>query len=86
MILRHKKTKRLYQFISIKPDAINITLTLTLWYRDKKGKIKRKRSEFTYSRLESITEMLAGFEQLNGFKLNEEVFEVYEKEGDNFVV
>lgn len=86
MILRHKKTKRLYNFVSLKPDDINITLTLTLWYRDNKDRIKHSRRKFTYSRLKSITEMLGGFEQLNGFELTEEVFEVYEKEGDKFVV
>lgn len=87
MILRHKKTKRLYNFDKMNSkDGINCTLYLKLWYRDNKERIKSARRSFTYSSFESIKELLNGFEELAGIEINEENFEVYEKDGDKFLI
>lgn len=86
MILRHKKTKRLYNFDKMTTDGINCTLHLKLWYRDKNGKVKSAKRSFTYSSFESIKELLNGFEELAGLCINEANFEVYEKDGDKFII
>lgn len=86
MILQHKKTKRLYNFIGMESDGINATLNLELWYRDKNKKIKHAKRKFTYSSFDSIKELLNGFDELAGLSINEANFEVYEHESENFKI
>lgn len=86
MILQHKKTKRLYNFIGMESDGINATLNLELWFRDKDEKIKHAKRKFTYSTFESIKEMLNGFDELVGLSINEANFAVYEHESEKFKI
>lgn len=85
MILQHKKTKRLYNFKGMtSEDGITCTLELELWYRNKAGNIAHSDRKFTYSSLESIKEMLNGFQELAGLQINQANFEVYENESEQF--
>lgn len=85
MILRNKKTKRLYNFIGMSSeDGINITLKLELWFRNNKGTISKAKRKFTYSSYDRIKELLNTYEELAGLQINKANFEVYEKEGDEF--
>lgn len=88
MILRHKKTRRLYNFdkMTTEDNGLNCTLHLELWFRDKNGKIKSAKRSFTYSSFESIKELLNGFEELAGLCIDDKNFGVYEEEGDKFVI
>lgn len=86
MILQHKKTKRLYNFIGMESDGINVTLNLELWFRDKNKKIKHAKRKFTYSSFDSIKEMLNGFDELAGLSINQANFEVYEHESEKFKI
>lgn len=85
MILRNKKTKRLYNFIGMKSeDGINMTLELELWFRNNKGTISKAKRSFTYSSFDRIKELLNTYEELAGLQINKANFEVYEREGDEF--
>lgn len=86
MILRHKKTKRLYNFIGMKSDGINVSLILKLWYRNKSNKASSAKRTFTYSSFESIKELLNGFEELAGLEINQANFEAYENSGDDLLI
>lgn len=67
-------------------NGLNCTLDLMLWFRDKNGKVKHARRSFTYSSFESIKDLLDGFEELAGLCIDEKNFEVYEKDGDKFII
>ena len=86
MILQHKKTKRLYNFVGMESDGINATLNLELWFRDKNKKIKHAKRKFTYSSFDSIKELLNGFDELAGLFINEANFAVYEHESEKFKI
>ena len=86
MILQHKKTKRLYNFVGMESDGINATLSLELWFRDKNKKIKHAKRKFTYSSFDSIKEMLNGFDELAGIAIDENNFGVYEHESEKFKI
>lgn len=84
MILQHKKTKRLYNFIGMDSDGVNCTLKLELWFRNKSGKIEKGKRTFTYSEFDRIKELLDSFDELAGLQINQANFETYEKEADEF--
>lgn len=85
MILQHKKTKRLYNLIGVgSNDDINCTLFLELWYRNEKKQICHAKRSFTYSSLESLKELLNGFDELAGLAIDKSNFSVYENEADKF--
>lgn len=84
MILQHKKTKRLYNFIGMDSDGVNCTLKLELWFRNKSGKIEHGKRSFTYSEFDRIKELLDSFDELAGLQINQANFETYEKEADEF--
>ena len=86
MILQHKKTKRLYNFIGMETDefGLNCTLKLELWFRNKSGKVEKGKRSFTYSSFERIKELLDSFDELAGLQINKANFEAYEKEADEF--
>lgn len=84
MILQHKKTNRLYNFVGMTTDGVNCSLKLELWFRNAKGKVEHQKRTFTYSSFDRIKELLDSFQELAGLEINNNNFEVYEHESDKF--
>lgn len=63
MILRHKKSRKLYNLIGIENNGLELALKLAYWYRTPKGAFKKTSRTAIVHSWEQLIEQMQQFEE-----------------------
>ena len=65
MILRHKKTGKLYNLVGIEDNGLELTLVLEQWHKTPKGAYKKTKRSATVHSWEQLIEQMSAFEEVS---------------------
>lgn len=63
MILKHKKTGKLYNLVGIEDNGLELTLKLEHWFKTPKGAYKKTKRSATVHSWEQLIEQMSAFEE-----------------------
>lgn len=63
MILKHKKTGKLYNLVGIEDNGLELTLQLEHWFKTPKGAYKKVKRSFTVYSWEDLIGQMSKFEE-----------------------
>lgn len=66
MILMHKKTGKLYNFIGVEDNGLGLTLKLEHWFKMPKGAYRKAKRSATVHSWEDMIEQMSKFEETAG--------------------
>lgn len=65
MILQHKTSAQLYNFVGIENNGLELTLKLAYWFQTKKGAYKKTTRSATVYSWEQLIEQMSKFEEVS---------------------
>lgn len=69
MILQHKKTRKIYNFIGVEIDGVEISIKLEHWAKVAKGRYKKTRRTATVHSWDEVIEQMGQFKEIGGGKI-----------------
>lgn len=72
MILQHKKTRKMYNFIGIEIDGVEISIKLEHWEKAAKCRYKKTRRTATAHSWDEVIEQMRQFKEIGGGKITQQ--------------